>query len=263
VIGLDQRVGVVTGAAQGIGLATARRLAAEGMRVALVDVQADAIAAVADELGPAAAAFPADLRDTAAIPGLLEAVTAELGPVDALAHAAGVSRSGPPTDVDEVEWDRVHDLNLKATFFLGRALAIDMAARGGGAIVNVASITGKRAATHLAHYSASKAGVISVTQSLAQFFGPGGVRVNAVCPGIVWTPMLEASLERRAREDPAYRARGATARDVYEDLVRTETVLGRPTEAEDVANLTAFLLSAGAGAITGQSINVDSGMQFD
>jgi NAD(P)-dependent dehydrogenase (short-subunit alcohol dehydrogenase family) len=227
------------------------------------------VAAVADELNagvattgagdgpaPVAVAFPADLRDVSRVPDLLAAVTERVGPVDALAHAAGVSRSGPLTDVDEAEWDRVHDLNLKATFFLARAVAEDMAARGGGAIVSVASITGKRAAPHLAHYSASKAGVVSLTQSFAQHFGPSGVRVNAVCPGIVWTPMLQGSLERRAREE------GSTARDVYLELVRSETVLDRPTEAEDVADLIAYLLSEDAGAITGQSINVDSGMQF-
>jgi NAD(P)-dependent dehydrogenase (short-subunit alcohol dehydrogenase family) len=253
--GLDGRTALVTGAAQGIGLATARRLAAEGMRLALVDVRADALDEVAAELD--ATAFAADLRDVSAIPGLVEAVTAELGALDGLAHAAGVSRSGSLTDVDEAEWDRVHDLNLKATFFLCREAAQAMAANGGGAIVSVASITGKRAAPHLAHYSASKAGVISVTQSLAQHFGPAGVRVNAVCPGIVWTPMLQASLERRARET------GSTAREVHAELVAEETILGRPTDAEDVAGLIAYLLSADAGAITGQSINVDSGMQFD
>jgi NAD(P)-dependent dehydrogenase (short-subunit alcohol dehydrogenase family) len=253
--GLDGRIGLVTGAAQGIGLATARRLAAEGMRLALVDIQADALDEVAGELG--ATPFGADLRDVAAIPALIEAVTSRLGPLDGLAHAAGVSRSGPLTDVDAAEWDRVHDLNLRATFFLAREVAAAMAAGPGGAIVSVASITGKRAAPHLAHYSASKAGVISVTQSLAQHFGAAGVRVNAVCPGIVWTPMLQASLERRARE------LGTTTEQVHADLVAAETILGRGTDAEDVASLIAFLLSADAGAITGQSINVDSGMQFD
>jgi len=244
-LGLDQKVAVVTGAAQGIGAAIAEELAAEGCSVALVDHAANQI--IDEAAGRVAArgvrsmVLKADVTDFDAAGLTLDKVAEELGALDILVCCAGITRDAVSWKMTEDEFDSVIDVNLKGVFNYNRAAALHFRKRGWGRIVNIASINGMRGKFGQANYAASKGGVIALSKSMARELGKSSVTVNCVAPGLVMTEM--------AADIPAE----------FLDTARSETVTGRLAETEDVAKVVTFLCSEAARHVTGEVIRVDGG----
>ncbi len=187
---LNGRIALVTGASGGLGAHFAQRLARSGARVAVAARRLEGCAAVRDAIraaGGEAEAFPLDVADAASVRAAFAAVEARFGGLDVLVNNAGISAAGPTLDLPEDDWDRVIDTNLKGAFLCAQAAARIMKGRGGGAIVNVASILGLRVAAQVAPYAASKAGLVQLTRALALEWARYGVRVNAILPGYVET----------------------------------------------------------------------------
>lgn len=246
---VDGRRCVVTGAARGIGLAIARALADEGGRLGLLDVNPD-VKAVASDLGPATtAAAVVDLGDPAATRSALQLLIAELGGVDVLVNNAGVFQRRPLLDITVEEWDRVQQVNARSMLVTTQIAARAMIdsrgerSRPAGTIINLASMAAKRPAPDEAHYAASKAAVIALTQATALELGPFGITANAVCPGYVLTDM------------------GADTR-TPEQVAEWSALspLGRCADVDDVARVVSFLASPDAAYLTGQAVNVTGGM---
>jgi NAD(P)-dependent dehydrogenase (short-subunit alcohol dehydrogenase family) len=252
----EGQVAMVTGAASGIGRAVALRLAAEGAAVAAVDVNgpgAEEVAAQVRRSGARALAVPLDVRRVEEIPSAVEAIERELGPLTAQVNCAGVFQLRPFLDLTEADWDFLMGVNAKGLFFCVQAAAKVMLPRGRGSIVNISSVAGRGGRPVMPHYAASKAAVISVTRSAALAFGPFGIRVNAICPGVIDTPMwAQVAAERTrvgGREDPR--------------LIIERIPLGRIGRPEEVAAVAAFLLSEDASYVNGQAINVCGGLELD
>ncbi len=236
------KVAVVTGAASGIGAATARALAAEGAQLALLDVNADSAQKLAAEF-PAAKAFAADVADAASIRAAFAAVMREFGSVHVLVNNAGVIGKWTLQNMAEEEWDRVLDINLKGTAMCTQAVIAPMREQGGGAIVNVASMAAKRVSyAGAANYTASKAGVLGFTWHAAFELAAYKIRVNAVCPG----PTLTGMSSKRTPEQRA--------------VVAARIPLGRWVKPEDVAHAILFLASEEAAMCTGTALDVDGGI---
>jgi NAD(P)-dependent dehydrogenase (short-subunit alcohol dehydrogenase family) len=237
------RVALVTGAAGGIGSAVAARLAREGFRVACSDLDADGAKRTATEL-PGAQGFACDLRSEAAVDALRDEVTAALGAPWLLVNAAGVFFEHEVTELSLAHWDLVMDVNARGTFLTCRAVLPAMAEAGSGCIVNIASTAGLTGGHTRAAYNASKGAVVMFTRSLAIDWGPRGVRVNCVAPGLIDTPMADwirldaVRLAAFERSVPAGR-------------------IGTP---EDVADAVAFLVSDGASYLHGSTLVVDGGV---
>jgi NAD(P)-dependent dehydrogenase (short-subunit alcohol dehydrogenase family) len=235
---------IVTGAASGIGRATALHLLGSGARVVAVDRDE---AGLAEAAGRGAEPLVADVtaRDGR------RAIAAVAG-AGGLVNAAGVIRLSPIADVTENDWDAIHAVNVRAVFFLLQAMQDVLPP--GSAVVNVASIAGKTGSTvEAAAYGASKAALLSVTRTFAHAWARRGVRVNAVCPGVVETPMNQVVLDGIAR------ARGVSV-EAVEEARREAIPLGRTASADEVARVIGFLLSADAGYMTGQAVNVSGGL---
>lgn len=251
-----RQVALVTGAGQGIGRGIALRLAREGFDIAVLDVNAETAQSVSVEveaIGQRAMMLRVDLLDVPAIRAAIERLVGEWGRLDVLVNNAGNVPIKPLMEIGEAEWDRVLDLNLKAAFFCLQAAGRAMMAQRGGCIINMTSISGLGPRPDQTHYAAAKAGVISLTQSAALTFAPYGIRVNAVCPGIVDTPLTrQIHLERGQRAGISQEE--SLARKV------AHIPLGRIETPEDVAGVVAFLVSADGAYITGQTLVVDGGM---
>jgi NAD(P)-dependent dehydrogenase (short-subunit alcohol dehydrogenase family) len=244
--GLEGRGVIVTGAAGGIGTATAEVFARCGARVMAVDLDQDAVDRTVGALpGEGHVGVAADLTDLATHEVLLERAVGELGSVRCLAHLAAVlRRRADLTAVTEEDWDRQLDVNLKATFFLCRATAEAMRERGGGSIVTFSSQgawTGGFGGSTV--YSASKGGVVSLTRGLARTYGPHGIRVNSVAPGQITTPMLLTGLD-----------------DAVRDRLVADTPLRRIGRPEEVAGVVVFLAGDHASFITGATVDVSGGL---
>ena len=243
---------VVTGAARGLGLGVARRFVAEGGLVWLADIE-PGVGAVAAEIG-AVAGVVCDVAEPGAVDALVGAVVDRHGGLDVAVANAGIGGGGPVAEMTDEAVRRILAVNLDGVFAVCRAAARVMAPAGSGSIVTVGSVFGRDTPAGSAAYGASKAGVAAVTQALARELAPRGVRVNCVSPGHMGTELYWAALRRRA---------AATGRG-YEEMVAAELAqvpLGRFGPGEDVAGLVTFLASADASYITGQTINIDGGLQ--
>jgi NAD(P)-dependent dehydrogenase (short-subunit alcohol dehydrogenase family) len=241
---------VVTGAASGIGLATARALAEQGARLALLDLDGDRLSHVAASLnGDGHLALPVDVAKVTAIGTAFRRIGDAFDGIDVLVNNAGIN---PPaessTTIDETFYDRVMDVNVKGLFFCAQAAIAPMTANGGGTIVNLASVSGMIGWGGTSVYSASKGAVIALTKFLAVELAPHGIRVNAVCPGSIRTPMVEQVIGRLP--DPA-RAWQETA---------TLHPLGRAGTAEGVADAILYLASAQSSFVTGTCLVIDGGL---
>jgi 2-hydroxycyclohexanecarboxyl-CoA dehydrogenase len=240
----EGKVAVITGAGGGIGSAVAGRLAAEGAYVVACDVAEAPAAATAEAIaaaGGATTVLSFDLTDPRACAGAVERVVAEHGRVDVLVNNAGVNRRGDLLSLTDADWDLTFRVNLDAIFHLCRSVLPHMIAGGGGAIVNTASQWGLHPVPGHIAYNVSKAAVVSFTQNLARDYAPHGVRVNAVAPGEVYTPMVAANLERTGR-----------TRADLDALVP----FGRVGEPVEIAALVAFLASAEAPYMCGSVVEI-------
>jgi len=265
------KAAVVTGAAQGLGKAAALRLAREGADVAAIDINAALAEGTVQEiraLGRRGVACVADLADLGGIDSLVGRVVAELGRIDILVNAAGVLQSKPLLDVTAEDWDSIIDVNQRGLLFLIQVVAKQMIAhvpeevksagradRSYGKIVNFSSISGRRGRPLQVHYAASKAAVISITQSAALTFAPFGINVNAVAPGVVPTPMWE----KNDRE--VSKALGIPSGKAMQDFIE-RIPLKRTGTAEEIAAVVAFLCSSESDYMTGQTLNVDGGFEM-
>jgi meso-butanediol dehydrogenase / (S,S)-butanediol dehydrogenase / diacetyl reductase len=244
---LDGRVAVVTGGARGIGRAIVDALAVRGADVVVADLDPD--------MAGEAEAVRVDVTDEASVRGLVRDVIERHGRLDILVNNAGVSRSVAFVDIDEAEWDRVFAVNVKGVYLACRAVVPHMMQRRSGKIVNISSMVGKEAIPLFVHYSASKFAVLGLTQGLAKEMAPYDVNVNAVCPGVVRTPLWEPLLDQLSA------TKGITRDEAFDEFV-SGIPLGRPQEPEDIGEVVAFLASDRARNMTGQGINVTGGMQL-
>ena len=255
---LIDRVAVVTGGAQGLGLAIGERLAGDGARVVLADLQLDKAASEAERLraaGMNVEASELDVADGAAVDALFGKLSAEAGHLDILVNSAGVGQTvGPVVELSEGEWDRVIRITLTGTFLCCRAAGAIMERQESGSIVNLASINGQNPAALVAAYNVAKAGVISLTRTMAVELAAYGVRVNAVSPGPVYTDFNRSNMLQRSR------SLGITEEEMIE-RVRSAVPLGRWGEPGDIAAAVAFLCSADASWVTGEVLRVSGGME--
>jgi 2-hydroxycyclohexanecarboxyl-CoA dehydrogenase len=244
---LEGKVALVTGAASGIGAATARRLAGEGARVAATDVNLDGAREIAGELS--GAAFELDVRSTDSIRAAVSAAEEELGPVDVLVNNAGYDEFGFFVNTDEDLWDRVLAVNLRGVIAVTHAVLPGMQERRGGRIVNVASEAGRVGSHGSTVYSAAKGGVIAFTKAVAREGARYGVTSNAVAPGPIETPLLMAAPEQL----------GDLGQRIVQGMVG-QTVLRRLGTPDEVAAAIAFLSSDDASYVTGQALGVSGGL---
>lgn len=250
----DTNVVLVTGAAGGIGAASARRFAAGGWDVAITDLEGPALDEITDELrelGRLVRALPGDLRSISTCREVVTAA-AEGNGLDCLVSAAGVWTEGPAEETTEDEWDRVLDVNLKALYFLAAA-AIPHLVKTKGSIVNMSSDAGIQGNAEAAVYSASKGGVTNLTRALALELAPRGVRVNAICPGDVNTPMLRGQAADFGGGDPEGYFADLLAEYPQKDAARF-------IEPDEVAELIWYLAQPHAAPITGANISIDFGL---
>lgn len=242
------RRALVTGAARGIGLAIARRLVQGGARVALADLNADGAIAAANELGHGCIGLGCDVRSTDDVQAAVEATVKAFGGLDLLVNNAGIEIAKPITELTDEEFRHILDINVVGTFRCTKAVVPSMAASGGGAIVNLASAAGTAGGPLLSAYCASKGAVVRFTESAAIELRQVGIRVNAVCPGIIQTDM----------GDRLGAAVDAIAPIPFDDLVNLKQGrYGAPTE---VAETVAFLASDEARFVNGSHYLLDGGL---
>jgi 2-hydroxycyclohexanecarboxyl-CoA dehydrogenase len=260
---LKGHVAVVTGGASGIGRACAQGLAREGCRVAIWDVSVDVkenSATLANDFGSPSLGLTVDVSDYAAVQEAVRETEAALGPVSHLVHAAamGSGKFGFPfTNLDPSDWPRVLNINIMGMVHVAHAVASGMVLRKSGTMVFIASVAGQIGSPTDPPYSASKAANINFAQCLAKDMAPNNVRVNTVNPGMVQTPLNRRVWQSWNDQQPPELRR--SYEDWAGDKVRTVVPLGRWQKPEDIADMVAFLSSARAGQVTGQTINVDGG----
>jgi 2-hydroxycyclohexanecarboxyl-CoA dehydrogenase len=243
---MPARVALVTGAAAGIGAAISRRLAREGIAIGVLDISLDAAGRVADEIvasGGRAIPLHADIANREQVEAAVGKLRATLGPVTILVNNAGITGFVPFEDLTDAQWDRMMEVNLKGPFIVTQVVLPDMKAARWGRIVNISSSSAQSGARQMAHYSASKGGVIALTKTLAVELGPLGITCNNIPPRFIMnTLMSEQSLGEAARK-----------MSIESGPIR------RQGEPEDIAGACAWLVSEEAGYVTGQTIGVNGG----
>ena len=236
---------VVTGGARGIGLAIATTLVEQGWSVAVVDVNAKAIAALEDDGSPASGRFEArqlSIVDREAVAAFVDDLVVSHGAIDALVNNAGMTLTGTFLDQTDDDWDRIVDVNLKGTFVMSQVVARRMVEQRAGSIVNISSVSAHGVRTGPPAYAAAKAGVEGLSRLMAVQLGSAGIRVNTVVVGTTATPWL---LGRKSDDEI--------------DAIRASTLLGRVGDPVDVAQVVAFLCSPAARHVTGQLLSVSGG----
>jgi len=287
------QVAIVTGSGQGIGKGIAKRFAREGAIVVIAEYNPETALAVVQEIeneNGQAMAFPIDISDVPAIQKMVDKVVAKFGHIDILVNNAGLAQTKPMMDLTEADWDRIIAVNQRGSFFCLQAVAAQMIkqvpetvrkmaeipadimtlktdelaqvsgevdpVKNYGKIVNLSSIAGRHGRPLATHYAASKSAIISITQSAALALAPYKITVNAICPGIVPTPMWEKIDEERGQ---LFGAKPGQAANAFVNIVP----LKRAATAEDIAGAVAFFCSKDADYITGQALNVDGGYEMN
>jgi 2-hydroxycyclohexanecarboxyl-CoA dehydrogenase len=245
--GLTGKVALVTGAGRGIGKAIAERLAAEGAKVAVADIDPATAAATAAEIGRGAIAVTMDVTDGASVRDAVAEAAKRLGPIDVLVNNAGWDKIEPFVKSQEETWDRVIAINLKGPIRCARAVLDSMIERRSGKIVSIGSDAGRVGSTGEAVYSAAKAGVIGFGRTLAREVARYGININVVCPGPTNTPLLQEI---------------AGGNEKLMAALKQAIPLGRTGEPDDIAAAVAFLASDDAGFITGQTLSVSGGLSM-
>ncbi|SDD95200.1 3-oxoacyl-[acyl-carrier-protein] reductase [Cupriavidus sp. YR651] len=244
---LQGRVAIITGAAAGIGFATAERFATEGAKLILCDVQEARVREAADRLaatGAAVDAFKVDVTHREEVDAMVAAALARHGRIDILVNNAGITKDARLTKMSEAQFDAVIDVNLKGVFHCAQAVAGIMSEQGKGVILNASSVVGLYGNFGQTNYAASKFGVIGFTKTWARELGPKGVRVNAVCPGFVGTEILQTVPEK-----------------VLEGM-KEHCWLRRLAEPSEIASIYAFLASDDASYVNGTTIEASGGMSL-
>lgn len=241
---LNGKVAIVTGASRGIGRAIAEVFAREGARVAICGRKQETLDRVAGEIGPNVKAIACHVGRAEQIENLVAATAREFGSIDILVNNAATNISfGPCLKIDEAQFDKMIDINLKSAFRLVQAVAPGMCERGGGSIINIASIAGLRPQRHSLLYSMTKAALIMMTQSYALELGPKSVRVNAIAPGLIQTTLSEFYWKE----------------DAQREAVISQQPIRRIGQPKDVAEIALLLASDRGSYITGQTLAVDGG----
>jgi NAD(P)-dependent dehydrogenase (short-subunit alcohol dehydrogenase family) len=248
---LSGRVGLVTGAGGGSGRAIARRLAREGVAVAVLDRDGGAAQTVAAEIS--GLAVTADVTEPDQVGRAVDRILGRLEKIDLLINNAGVAWMGPALDTPLEALQAMLRVNVEGTFIVSRAVLPQMIARRTGSVVNLASWAGKTGPAYFAGYSASKFAVIGLTQALAREMAPYGIRVNAICPGIVVDTAMRTAIEGQQRRY-----------GLPETAEREKSIpIGRVSVPDDVARVAAFLASDESAYMTGESINLSGGLLMD
>jgi NAD(P)-dependent dehydrogenase (short-subunit alcohol dehydrogenase family) len=241
-IDLEGRTAIVTGAAQGIGLAIAQRFVASGAKVALWDVNLDGAREAAKALGKHAEAFAVQLTDEASVRAAFDATLQTLGPVDVLVNNAGITGGNAATwELDTEVWRQVVEVNLIAPFLVCKVVVPHLMTRGSGRIVNIASIAGKEGNPNASHYSASKAGLIALTKSLGKELAGHGVLVNAITPAAAQTPIFDSMTQQHI------------------DYMLSKIPMGRFVQVEEIAAMAAWLASPDCSFSTGAVFDISGG----
>ncbi|MCJ2179293.1 SDR family NAD(P)-dependent oxidoreductase [Novosphingobium album (ex Hu et al. 2023)] len=245
---MSYKVAIVTGAAAGIGAACSRRLAKEGVAVAVLDLDAERCAdtvKVIKDAGGTAIAVGADVSNRASVKAALEQVREQLGPVSILVNNAGVTDFTPFEELTDERWDFIYAVNVRGIFILTQECLPDMKAAGWGRIVNISSSSAQTGAINMIPYSSSKGAVVTMTRSMAQEFGPWGITVNNIPPGsVMGTIMSEANRERF---------------QIPTEVLLQTIPVRRMGEPDDIANACAWLCDERSGYVTGQTIGVNGG----
>jgi 3-oxoacyl-[acyl-carrier protein] reductase len=243
---------IVTGAGQGMGRSFALRLARDGYAIAAVDIQSEkvreTVECVVAQQGTARA-YVADLSDVPTIESLVAEIERDLGAIEIVVNNAGRIKTQALLDVTEQDWDQIMNVNARGLFFLLQAAGRRMVARRHGSIINIGSVAARSARPKQTVYGASKAAVVHLTKSAAAAFGPAGVRVNAICPGVIDTPMTKAVQAERTPEEVEH--------------ILGSIPLQRMADVDEVAEVVSFLASECSSYINGQAINVCGGIEMD
>ncbi len=259
---LQGKVAIVTGGGSGIGRGIVLAMAREGADVAIPDIQvvnAEKVAQEVQALGRKAFALKTDVTSAADVKTMIDRTRDTLGRIDVLVNNAGMaSPPGMPfTNNTEEDWDKVYAVNVKSIFLTCKAIAPYLLERKAGRIINIASIAGPISALTMPPYSVSKMSVITFTRIVAKELAPFGITVNAICPGVLWTPFWENLAAHLAKTNPVFA--GMTARQVFDKRVTDIVPMKREQHPEDIGWTAVFLASEEARNITGQALNVDGG----
>jgi len=273
---LKDKVAIVTGGGGGLGEGIALCMAKEGAHVVVSDVNpnlAEKVAAEVKAIGRKSLAVQTDVRSLSQVEELVAKTLDDMSTIDILACSHGVSgmthREHDPDEpitlesITEEDWDLTLDVNLKGVFLCNRAVTPHFKQQDGGKIINVSSVGGRKGSPTLFAYSISKAGVIALTQALAQQLAPYSVNVNTICPGIIYTPMWQEGAKLLAKMDPRFKDLDISPKDALDFVVEMTIPFKRMQTAEDIGNAAVFLASDEAREITGQALNVCGGMAFN